>query len=73
MQPIVNGIKKQYRACLKMERVNFNSKTRWHELIGPIGSPEFVLLDSSNQIIYRWIGLTEKEEFTQVMNSVCGS
>ena len=56
-----------------MERVNFNSKTRWHELIGPIGSPEFVLLDSSNQIIYRWIGLTEKEEFPQVMNSVCGS
>jgi hypothetical protein len=73
MQPIVNGIRKQYKACLKTERVNFNSQTHWHELIGPIGTPEFTLLDRSEKIIYRWVGLTDREEFTAVMDSICGS
>ena len=72
MQPIVNGIKKQYRACLKVERVNFHAKTQWHELIVPVGSPEFALLDSSENIMYRWFGFTEKEEFAEVLSSLCG-
>lgn len=72
MQPIVNGIKKQYRACLKVERVNFHAETRWHELIVPVGSPEFALLDSSENVMYRWIGFTEKEEFVDVLSPLCG-
>ena len=72
MQPVVNGIKKQYRACLKVERVNFHAKTPWHELIVPIGSPEFALLDSSDNIMRRWIGFTEKEEFVEVLGALCG-
>jgi hypothetical protein len=72
MQPIVNGLKKQYRACLKVERVNFHAETAWHEMIAPIGSPEFALLDSSGNIMDRWIGFTEKEEFVEVLSPLCG-
>ncbi len=73
MQPIVNGIKKQYRSCIKkVERVNFHAETRWHELIGPIGSPEFALLDENENIVYRWVGFTEKEEFEAVLSPLCG-
>ena len=72
MQPIVSGIKKQYKACLKLERLNFHSQSKWHELIGPVGSPEFALLDASGKVIYRWIGFTEKEEFVEVINPICG-
>jgi hypothetical protein len=72
MQPIVNGLKKQYRVCLQVERVNFHAETRWHELIIPIGSPEFALLDSSENIIVRWVGFTEKEEFVEVLSPICG-
>ncbi len=73
MQPIVNGIKKQYRACLKLERVNFHAQSEWHELLSPVGSPEFALLNSSGEIIYRWVGFTEKDEFVEVMSSICGT
>jgi len=71
MQPIVNGIRKQYNVCFKLERVNFHSQTHWHDLIGPVGSPEFALLDPSGQVIYRWFGFTEKEEFTMIMDPIC--
>ena len=72
MQPIVDGIKKRYRACLQVQRVNFHAETRWHELIGPVGSPEFALLDSNETIFYRWIGFTEKEEFEALISPLCG-
>jgi len=72
MQPIVNGIRKEFKACLHFERVNFHTKTQWHILLSPIGTPEFALLDSSRNIIYRWIGYTEKDEFIEVMKPICG-
>ena len=72
MQPIVNGIKKEFKACWQLERVNFHAKTQWHILISPVGTPEFALLDSSGNIIYRWIGFTEKDEFVEVMKPLCG-
>jgi hypothetical protein len=71
MQPIVNGIKEQYGSCIKVKRVNFHAESHWHELIEPIGSPEFVLLDENENILYRWIGLTEKEEFVKVLGPLC--
>ena len=52
MQPIVNGIKKEFKACLQLERVNFHAETQWHILLSPMGTPEFALLDSSRNIIY---------------------
>ena len=72
MQPIVNGIKKEFKACLHLERVNFHTKTQWHNLLSPVGSPEFALLDSSGNIIHRWAGLTERDEFVEVMRPLCG-
>lgn len=72
MQPIVNGIKIEYKDCLHLERINFHSKTKWHDLLSPIGTPEFVLLDSSENVIYRWVGFTEKSEFVEVLNPLCG-
>jgi hypothetical protein len=71
MQPIVNGIREQYMSCIKVKKVNFHAESRWHELIGPIGSPEFALLDENKDILYRWIGLTEKEEFEAVLGPLC--
>ena len=71
MQPIVNGIKKEFNACLHLERVNLRSKTQWHVLLSPIGTPEFALLDSSGNIIHRWVGFTEKDEFVEVMKPLC--
>jgi thioredoxin-related protein len=72
MQPIVNGIKKEFKACLHLERVNFHAETQWNILLSPMGTPEFALLDSSGNIIYRWVGFTEKEEFVAVMKPLCG-
>ena len=72
MQPIVNGLEKQYRSCLRLERINFHAETHWHELIAPIGSPEFALLDSREHILHRWIGLTDKGEFESVLAPMCG-
>ena len=58
---------------MTMERVNLHQHTAWHELLFPSGSPEFALLDSEEQIIYRWIGFTEEEEFTVVLDPLCSS
>ena len=72
MQPIVNGLKKKYSDCMKVERVNFHERTSWHELLSPVGSPEFNLLSSSNEVIHRWFGITDAEEFTAVIDPLCG-
>jgi hypothetical protein len=71
MAPIVHGLKTKYSSCMKIERVNFHHRTPWHELIFPVGSPEFALLDSDEQIIYLWLGFTEEEEFTAVLDPLC--
>jgi len=73
MEPIVHGIQKRYRGCITLERVNFHAETPWHELIYPIGSPEFALLDSSKNIIYRWFGVTEADEFAEILDPLCSS
>jgi hypothetical protein len=73
MEPIVHGLEDQYSSCMSMKRVNFHAKSAWRELLSPIGTPEFVLLDSSEEIIYRWFGVTEAEEFAAVLDPLCGS
>lgn len=72
MQPIVHGIQKQFRSCLKVERVYFLSDTLWHNLIGPLGTPEFALVDRDRNVLRRWIGLTERSEFEAVIAPLCG-
>jgi len=72
MLPIVNGLKKKYSSCMTVERVNFHDRTTWHELLSPFGAPEFALLDSSKKVLYRWIGTTEPEEFSAVLDPLCG-
>jgi hypothetical protein len=72
MDPIVNGIKKEYVGCMQVERVNFHKWSTWHDLLYPIGSPEFDLLDSSKSVLYRWFGVVDKEEFTAVLDPLCG-
>ena len=71
MRSIVDGIKKEFKACVQVERVNFHSVTKWHELLSPMGTPDFALLDSTGNVIYRWIGFTEKEEFVDVIRPRC--
>jgi len=73
MEPIVHGLEDKYSNCMSMQRVNFHSKSVWREALSPIGTPEFVLLDSSEEIIYRWFGVTEAEEFSAVLDPLCGS
>ncbi|HEX6034594.1 MAG TPA: hypothetical protein VFY83_09185 [Anaerolineales bacterium] len=73
MEPIVYGLKKKYSSCMSLERVNFHGRTEWRELLSPIGTPEFVLLGSSKEIIYRWFGFTEEEEFAAVIDPLCRS
>jgi hypothetical protein len=73
MQPIVNGLETEFNSCIRLQRVNYHTETRWHALIGPIGSPEFALLDSSENILHRWIGLTDKEDFESVLAPLCGA
>ena len=73
MESIVHGLKKKYAGCMKLERVNFHEWTSWHELIIPLASPEFALLDASKQIIYRWFGVVEEEEFAAVLDPLCGA
>ena len=72
MDPIVNGLKKEYAGCIKMERVNFHVWSSWHELLYPVGTPEFGLLNSSKEVLYRWFGVVEKEEFAAVLDPLCG-
>jgi hypothetical protein len=57
---------------MKVERVNFHKWSSWHELLSPVGSPEFDLLDSSQKILYRWFGVVDKEEFTAILKPLCG-
>jgi hypothetical protein len=71
MDPIVNGIKQQYAACMDVLRVNYHQRTEWHELIYPVASPEFALLDSDHNILYRWFGVFEAEEFTAILDPLC--
>jgi len=72
MEPIVNGIKKKYASCINIERVNFHDWSSWHDLLFPIGSPEFALLKPSKEIIYRWFGVVEAEEFSSILDPLCG-
>ena len=58
---------------MTLERVNFHDQTSLHELIDPLATPEFALLDSSKEIIYRWFGFTEEEEFAAVLDPLCRS
>ena len=71
MDPIVHGIQKKYRGCIKLERVNFHGDSAWHELLFPLGSPEFALLTSSKEILYRWFGVTSPEEFAEIIDPLC--
>jgi hypothetical protein len=71
MVPIVYGLEDKYSSCMDMERVNFHGRTKWRELLSPIGTPEFVLLKSSKEIVYRWFGFTEAEEFATVLDPLC--
>ena len=72
MEPIVHGLKEKYSSCMSMNRVNFHARSEWREMLSPIGTPEFVLLSSSKEIIYRWFGYTEEEEFAAVLDPLCG-
>mgnify|MGYP003417642253 CR=1 FL=1 len=72
MEPIVHGLKESYGGCMSMRRVNFHARSEWHELLSPIGTPEFVLLNSSREVIYRWFGYTEETEFAAVLDPLCG-
>lgn len=71
MDPIVHGLTKRYRGCMKLERVNYHGKSSWHDLLFPVGSPEFALLDSAKNILYRWSGYTETDEFTAIIDPLC--
>ena len=71
MEPIVYGIQKKYKSCIKLERVNYHERTAWHELLFPIGSPEFALLESSKEVIYRWFGVIGPEEFAEILDPLC--
>jgi hypothetical protein len=73
MEPIVHGLEDKYGSCMSMQRVNFHAKSMWRDLLSPIGTPEFVLLDSSEEIIHRWFGVTEADEFAAVLDPLCGS
>jgi len=58
---------------MELERVNYHERTLWHELLFPIGSPEFVLLDSAKQVIYRWFGVIPAEDFSKILDPLCFS
>lgn len=73
MKPIVDGIKNTYNGCMQLERVNFHERSEWHKLLSPFATPEFVLLDSQHNILYRWFGAVEAEEFTAVLDPLCKS
>jgi hypothetical protein len=71
MEPIVHGLKEKYSSCMTINRVNFHAKSAWRELLSPLGTPEFALLNSAKQIIYHWFGYTEAEEFARVLDPLC--
>lgn len=71
MVPIVNGLEKKYTSCMQFEQVNFHDRTPWHDLLSPMGSPEFVLLTASQDVIHRWFGFTAEDEFSAVLDPLC--
>ena len=71
MDPIVRGLQKKYRGCIRLERVNFHDETPWHELLFPLASPEFAVLTGSKDILYRWFGVTEPAEFAEILDPLC--
>ena len=73
MDPIVHGLKEKYSQCMEVVRANFHQHTPWHELILPLASPEFALLDSSLNVIHRWFGVLEEEDFAAVIDPLCNS
>jgi len=73
MDPIVHGLRKKYASCFKFEHVNYHEATAWRDLLAPIGSPEFALLDASKQVLHRWFGVTPEEEFSAVLDPLCFS
>lgn len=72
MIPIVNGLKQAYQTCLTVDHVNFHADTPLHQALRPFGSPEFILLDAAEAILYRWFGRTERAEFDDVLGPLCG-
>ena len=71
MDPIVHGLRKNYASCMRVERVNFHEWTEWHELILPLATPEFALLDASKEVLYRWLGTVETEDFASILDPLC--
>ena len=71
MVPIVHGLTEKYSGCMSLQRVPIHAKSVWHELLSPVGAPEFVLLRSSKEIIHRWSGVTEEKEFAAVLDPLC--
>ena len=71
MEPIVHGLEEKYRNCMSVQRVHIHAKTPWHKLLLPVGVPEFVLLESSDELIHRWFGFTEAEEFAAILDPLC--
>lgn len=71
VEPIVHGLKETYGNCMSMSRVDFHARSEWTDLLSPIGTPEFVLLDSHKQVIYRWFGYTTEAEFAAVIDPLC--
>jgi len=73
MDPIVHGLTEKYKQCMQVERANFHQHTPWHDLIYPLAAPEFALLDPSMNVLYRWFGVVEEEEFSVVIDPLCNS
>ena len=71
MEPVVNRLVKEYGDCLQRERVNYHNESDWHALVGPLAAPEFALVDGSGAVLYRWLGVTEFEEFATVLRPLC--
>jgi len=71
MDPIVHGMKQKYESCIAVERVNYHARTEWYELVLPVGPPEFALLNSSKQLLYRWFGVVTADEFSSILDPLC--
>ncbi len=71
MRPIVNGLKQRYAGCLSVVEVNFHATSALRDALHPIGTPEFVLLDSAGNEVARWIGVIGAEEFDAAVGPLC--
>ena len=67
MEPVVNRLKKDYRNCITLERVNFHAPDLVERNDRTNGFAGICLLDSSGKILYRWFGVVERSEFDDVM------